>query len=304
MREKSASAPVKELRKLIQDEAEPEMVAQLVEQYLASCSRPDLVEELAECAVALRDYYRHGGVASRLPIAKLLAGLKLLAQKRDITAEEFYPAVVERLILESESGEDPRSNAKRSTREKILNAALDLFYEKGFHLATVDEIAERAGVGKGTLYRYFANKGALFNEIIASRLGELEREAQAVLDGQDDVLTMISKYIQVYFTFFDHNKRLYRLILQERLDLADQVQELYVKKVMRRIPVLKRKIREASHAGTLKDVDFQTVFFGVMGFIHGVIQKWLVQDCSYPLVNELPTVMEVLFYGFVKNSNQ
>jgi len=304
MREKSASAPVKKLRKLIQEEAEPETVAQLVEQHLATCSKLDLVDELAECALVLRDYYKQGAIASRLPLAKLLAGLKLLAQKRGLKPEELYPTVVERLILDADSVEEARSSSKHSTREKILNAALDLFYEKGFHLATVDEIAERAGVGKGTLYRYFANKGALFNEIIASRLGQLEREAQAVLDGQDDVLTMISKYVRVYFTFFDHNKRLYRLILQERLDLADQVQELYVKKVMRRIPVLKRKIREASHAGILKDVDFQTVFFGVMGFIHGVIQKWLVQDCSYPLVNELPTVMEVLFYGFVNNRQQ
>lgn len=303
-REKSASAPVRKRKKLIQEETEPETVAQLVEEHLRNCSELDLVDELAECALMLREYYKQGAVASRLPISKLLAGLQLLAQKRELKPEEFYPALMERLILESESCEDARSMTKRSTKEKILNAALDLFYEKGFHLATVDEIAERAGVGKGTLYRYFANKGALFNEIIASRLGELEQEAQAVLDGQDDVLTMISKYIHVYFTFFDHNKRLYRLILQERLDLADQVQELYVKKVMRRIPVLKRKIREASQAGVLKDVDFQTVFFGVMGFIHGVIQKWLVRDCSYPLVNELPTVMEVLFYGFVENKHQ
>lgn len=304
MREKYASAPIKKLRKLIREEAEPEVVARLVEQHMGSCSRLDLVDELAECALVLRDYYKQGSIASKLPISELLAGLKSLVQKKDLKPEEFYPAIMERLILEGESCDNPRAGTKRSTKEKILNAALDLFYEKGFHLATVDDIAERAGVGKGTLYRYFANKGALFNEIIASRLGELEREAQTVLDGHDDVLTMISKYIHVYFTFFDHNKRLYRLILQERLDLADQVQELYVKKVMKRIPVLKRKIREAGRAGVLKDVDFQTAFFGVMGFIHGVIQKWLVQDCSYPLVNELPTVVEVLFYGFVKNKHQ
>jgi AcrR family transcriptional regulator len=208
--------------------------------------------------------------------------------------------LLEKLLLNGESEEGLRPQVKPATREKILNAALDLFYEKGFHLATVDEIAERAGVGKGTLYRYFASKSALFNELIKSRIEELERTAQAVLDGQDDVLTMITKYVRIYFEFFDHNKRLYRLILQERLDLADQVQEMYVKKVMRRIPVLKRKIREASQHGVLKDVDFQTVFYGVMGFIHGVIQKWLVNECSYSLVDELPTVIEVLFYGFVK----
>jgi hypothetical protein len=73
---------------------------------------------------------------------------------------------------------------------------------------------------------------------------------------------------------------------------------------MRRAPLLKRKIYEASQQGVLKDVDFQTVFYGVMGFIHGVIQKWLAKDCAYSLVEELPTVIDVLFYGFVKTKDQ
>ncbi len=85
--------------------------------------------------------------------------------------------------------------------------------------------------------------------------------------------------------------------------MGEQVHNLYVKKVMRRVPLLKRKIYEASQQGVLKDVGFRTVFYGVMGFIHGVIQRWLDSDCSYPLVEELPAVTEVLFHGFVKGSD-
>jgi hypothetical protein len=80
--------------------------------------------------------------------------------------------------------------------------------------------------------------------------------------------------------------------------------ELYIKKVLRRLPALKRKVYEATQQGVFKDVDFQTVFYGVMGFVHGVIQKWLAHDCAYSLLEELPTVAEILFFGFVKNQNQ
>jgi len=166
----------------------------------------------------------------------------------------------------------------------------------------MDEVAERAGVGKGTLYRYFANKETLFNELVRQRLEELERKTKTILDGEDDVLTMITKYVRVYFEFFDRNQQLYRLIVQERLDIGTQVQDLYLKQVMRRIPVLRRKVYEASREGLLKPLDFQTVFYGVMGFIHGIIQKWLAHACSYPLAEELPSVLEVLFYGFVCGS--
>ena len=45
-------------------------------------------------------------------------------------------------------------------REAVLGAALELFVERGFHGTTVPEIAERAGVGAGTIYRHFASKEA------------------------------------------------------------------------------------------------------------------------------------------------
>jgi len=115
---------------------------------------------------------------------------------------------------------------------------------------------------------------------------------------------MIIKYLRVYFDFFDQNQHLYRVIVQEHLDFGNEMHELYIKKVMRRLPTLKRKVFEATQQGVFKDVDFQTVFYGVMGFVHGVIQKWLAHDCAYSLLEELPTVVEILFFGFVKNQDQ
>jgi TetR/AcrR family transcriptional regulator, repressor of fatR-cypB operon len=50
-------------------------------------------------------------------------------------------------------------------REAILEAALDLFVERGFFGTAVPEIADRAGVGAGTIYRYFESKEALVNAI-------------------------------------------------------------------------------------------------------------------------------------------
>lgn len=50
-------------------------------------------------------------------------------------------------------------------RETIMAAALELFVERGFYGTAVPEIADRAGVGAGTIYRYFESKEALVNEI-------------------------------------------------------------------------------------------------------------------------------------------
>jgi len=50
-------------------------------------------------------------------------------------------------------------------RQAILEAALELFVERGYHGTAVPTVAEKAGVGAGTIYRYFANKEALVNEL-------------------------------------------------------------------------------------------------------------------------------------------
>jgi len=58
-----------------------------------------------------------------------------------------------------------RRAAVTDKREAIMGAALDLFVERGFHGTAVPEIAQAAGVGAGTIYRYFEHKEALVNAL-------------------------------------------------------------------------------------------------------------------------------------------
>lgn len=293
------------LKKVLQGMEDPDGIDNLVESCLGpKRAQEQVLDEIGRWLLAIRESNKQGALPARFPLPRVISAFQKAAQKRNISTEKFYPALLERVLMETEAEDAGAVAPKRSTMEKILDAALEVFSEKGFHLAIVDEIAERAGVGKGTLYRYFANKETLFNELVRLRLEELEKKGIAIWDEHDDALTMITKYLRIYFEFFDRNQHLYRVIVQERPDVGDQVQDVYLKKVIRRTPHLRLKIYEATKQGVLKDVDFQTVFYGVMGFVHGVIQKWLSRDCAYSLVDELPGVVEVLFYGFVKSSKE
>jgi AcrR family transcriptional regulator len=290
------------VRKLAQARNRLEAI-EAVSKEISALSPESLIDELARWLLHLRAALRAGAPQSKIGILDLIEAFGEIAQKKGIPLSRFYPVLLEKTLIE-ETAEAAALPSKPSAKERILEAALEIFSQKGFHPATTDEIAERAGVGKGTLYRYFETKEKLFAELVRLRLEELERRAGSVMDGQDDVLTMISKYIRVYFEFFDGNQRLFRLIVQEQLELGEDSLSAYFRKVMRAIPHLKRKVYEGTQQGILKDVDFQTVFYGTMGFAHGVIQKWLARDCSYSLVDELPGVLEVLFYGFVKNAQK
>ncbi|MEU8803976.1 TetR/AcrR family transcriptional regulator [Spirillospora sp. NPDC048819] len=81
------------------------------------------------------------------------------------------------------SGQPQRADARRN-RERILRAAFDAFAADG-HLVPLDDIARRAGVGAGTVYRNFPTKEALFKAVVADRIDRIVDEARALEDADD-----------------------------------------------------------------------------------------------------------------------
>ncbi|MEU8589881.1 TetR/AcrR family transcriptional regulator [Streptomyces sp. NPDC048664] len=76
------------------------------------------------------------------------------------------------------------SSRREATRQKLYEAAVTLIAEQGFSATTVDEIAERAGVAKGTVYYNFASKSVLFEELLRHGVGLL---TASLKDAAEDI---------------------------------------------------------------------------------------------------------------------
>lgn len=102
---------------------------------------------------------------------------------------------------------DGRTRRRDETRRKIFEAAVGLIAEQGFTATTVDEIAERAGVAKGTVFYNFASKSALYEELLRYGVGLLARESRAAIEGlppKDAIAALVGaqlSYIQRYRAF-------------------------------------------------------------------------------------------------------
>ena len=81
------------------------------------------------------------------------------------------------------AGRPLRADAARN-REKVLQAARQAFAESGYGVP-LDEIASRAGVGPGTVYRHFPSKEALFESVVTARITDLVSDARARADADD-----------------------------------------------------------------------------------------------------------------------
>jgi AcrR family transcriptional regulator len=87
-----------------------------------------------------------------------------------------------------------RADAERNRRH-VLEVAQQVFAREGLAVP-IDEIARRAGLGVGTLYRHFPTKEALFAAIVVDRIDQIAEQARAVVDAEDPVTA--------FFGFLEH----------------------------------------------------------------------------------------------------
>lgn len=96
-------------------------------------------------------------------------------------------------------------------RKAIIRAAEDIFLEKGFRLASVDEIAERADVTKRTLYKHFPSKLALFIFMFDVYLSKLEKEFLTRTKEGEATEKDLKKNMRTLFNFTLKNEKFMRL---------------------------------------------------------------------------------------------
>jgi len=90
----------------------------------------------------------------------------------------------------------------KATRLKLLNAARDMFAEKGFDSTTIDDITERADVGKGTFYYHFTDKQDLIGELIKRMMDELMETMDKRCEDTDDLPTLLDDMVKIHIDFF------------------------------------------------------------------------------------------------------
>jgi TetR/AcrR family transcriptional regulator, cholesterol catabolism regulator len=108
-----------------------------------------------------------------------------------------------------------RERKKEETRERIFQAAMRLFKQKGFEATTVDEIAEKADVAKGTFFNYFPHKEAIFAYLGESWFAQAEEESAAILAKPGRLAPRLIAMFAELAAFYEEQPALARYVLQE-----------------------------------------------------------------------------------------
>jgi len=128
-------------------------------------------------------------------------------------------------------------------KEEILWAAEEVFSEKGYVSATVDEIANRSEFAVGTLYRFFENKSVLYSETVLTRMRMMEKEVYAALREGDSPSEMIRSYFASRIELFWEYPRFFRLFFSGPVGTISDANLGFLPEILERYERLLNELR-------------------------------------------------------------
>ncbi|WP_439815382.1 TetR/AcrR family transcriptional regulator [Zavarzinia sp. CC-PAN008] len=144
-----------------------------------------------------------------------------------------------------QAGTVVRQRRKAQRPAEIVDAALDEFIERGYGSASLESIARRAGITKGTIYLYFANKQAVFNAVVSHHVQPLFQEAEQAIAGfQGSTVDLLREHLrQTYIRLVtqEREREMLRLLISEGARFPE-LTEIYHREVVSRSANIARLI--------------------------------------------------------------
>lgn len=169
----------------------------------------------------------------------------------------------------SEAQRGPKFRRRAEARpDEVLDAALDLFIEKGFAATRVEDIAKRAGLSKGAVYLYFPSKEKILEGIVRRAVVPIAEHALGFVEGYEGdprlVITMVMKMLASKLS----DPRLVaipKLVMREVVSFPE-LAEMYRREVLDKVlPVVTGLLKRGIDEGYLRQVDPELTIRSIIG---------------------------------------
>jgi AcrR family transcriptional regulator len=172
-------------------------------------------------------------------------------------------------------------------RERILHAAAMLFAQKQFDRVLIDEIAARAGVGKGSVYRQFRSKEELYAAVVLDGFATLQEEIRAALENADSVHDQVATIVRHTLAYFWSRRQFFALLHDPRA-LPRRHERLYDAQRQKLTALISDVLRRGISNGSLRpDLDTRIGAEVLLGIIRGInryCREYTTPEAAVPIV--------------------
>jgi AcrR family transcriptional regulator len=156
-----------------------------------------------------------------------------------------------------------RELQKEARRSAIIDAALEEFTAQGFTAAKLDDVAVRAGIGKGTIYLYFDSKESLFEEVVRKHLMPDRDMAESYIAsmGEGSAAEILTRHFRHIYTFMKHDKvpPLLMMIQSETARFPNLAEFFYQEMISPTQEMIRHIIRKGVQAGEFR-ADAESIY--------------------------------------------
>jgi AcrR family transcriptional regulator len=193
--------------------------------------------------------------------------------------------------------------------QSIQEAAIRVISRKGMAAATMQEIAEEAGVAKGTIYLYFRDREELVEKTFETAIGELHKRLDAALDSEGSFEERLRAAMTAQLVFFNENREFFRLYHSLRMPEGNAMQQRRQKRTCQprfreRVERLAGVLKQAMEAGEIRPLDpGRLALFLIEGSVAIVLER-LSEDAPPPESDDVELIVSTMLHGIVTSKSK
>ena len=194
--------------------------------------------------------------------------------------------------------------ASKDTRAILLNAATNLFFQKGYSNTTIREIGQKATISNSIIYHYFKNKEEMLFEIIQAASQDLVNALvdiqQRVTDPVECLKEMLTTHMVVWCL---KRKKEVKIVVADDYFLTGKRREENLKIQREIYSLYMLKLEELRGMGYLKPIDLKVLAFTLFGMVNRFF-RWYHDSGSLSKEDVAQNVISIVFNGILNNSKK
>ncbi len=182
-------------------------------------------------------------------------------------------------------------------REKILDAAVELFSSAGYQKTSIEDIAGQAGIATGTVYLYFKNKEeiliGIFNRFISSYDRELSETLEKIDEPRETIATLVSSDLKIIWET-PYRSRLFLFELRKSARCLTFIKEKLITRYESYLNFILEKFEISSH------MDTRLLAVMLSGILENLLYNWTIEE-NEPDIAKVEEFTLELFFGGIFN---
>lgn len=173
--------------------------------------------------------------------------------------------------------QERRKREKENRKNAILKAARKLFFEKGYRPVTVESIARKAELSKGSIYLYYSSKEEIYSQILLSDIEKFHDHVADILQGSSGASGALVRLAETYIDFFLNDRELFRILMNfmihnNGMNLPEDLNIHIIKTTNRAIDIFEQILKAGVEKGEFPpDIDLRLNRNAIWGLLNGII---------------------------------